>query len=160
MPQFDIARVALPQIVWLLISFGILFLLMRSMLPKVVGVAERRSGTIGGDLDAADKARLDAEARREAYETSIAKTRAEAQDVINDAKADAARENEAKMKAADAAASEKMTAAEAELRAAKDSALQKLEAIAADATQDIVERLTGNRPPETEAATAVAAARG
>ncbi|MGB3721956.1 MAG: ATPase [Pacificimonas sp.] len=159
MPQFDFARVALPQIVWLLFSFGILFLLMRAMLPKVAGVAERRSGTIGGDLNAAEQARLDAETRREAYEAGIARTRADAQAMVDAAKVDAGKANEVKMKAADAAIAEKIAAAEAELRDAKDAALVKLDGIAADATQDIVERLTGTRPVEAEAASAVAAAR-
>ncbi len=159
MPQFDFARVALPQIVWLLFSFGILFLLMRAMLPKVAGVAEKRAGTISGDLDAAEQARLDAETRREAYEAAIAKTRAEAQGLVDAAKTDAGKANEARMKAADEAIAAKTAAAEADLHKAKDAALTKLDGIAADATQDIVERLTGTRPAETEAASAVAAAR-
>ncbi|MBV7257088.1 ATPase [Pacificimonas sp. WHA3] len=158
MPQFDFARVALPQIIWLFFSFGLLFLLMRAMLPKVAGVAERRASTIGGDLDAADKARLDAETRREAYEAGIAKTRTDAQGLIESAKADAAKANEAKMKAADEAAAAKIAAAEAELSKQRDAALVKLDAIAVDATQDVVERLTGTRPAMAAAAAAVAQA--
>ncbi|MEM8826170.1 MAG: ATPase [Pseudomonadota bacterium] len=158
MPQFEFARVALPQIAWLLVTFGILFLMMRAMLPKVAGVAERRAGTIGGDLDAAEKARLDAEHRREAYEAKIAGSRDEAQSLIGAAKADAAKANEARMKAADEELAATIAAADADLATARSAALKSLDAIAVDATQDIVERLTGDRPLEPDAASAVASA--
>jgi F-type H+-transporting ATPase subunit b len=133
---------------------------MVMMLPKVAGVTEKRAGTISGDLDTADKARLEAEDRREAYEASLASTRAEAQDVIAGAKSDAAKANEARMAEADAAAQTRLAQAEAELDKARRDALVKLDAIAAEATQDIVEKLTGTRPADAKAAAAVAAAQG
>lgn len=159
MPQFAFAEVALPQIVWLFLTFGLLFLLMLGMLPRVEGVRERRASTIGGDLDAAEQARLDAEQKREAYEAGIARTRGEAQDLIGSAKAEAARATEARMAEADAAAQSRMKEAEAGLNASRDAALAKLDAIAAGATQDIVQKLTGERPGDGDAAAAVAAAR-
>ncbi|MBZ6378475.1 MULTISPECIES: F0F1 ATP synthase subunit B family protein [Pacificimonas] len=159
MPQFDFENVAASQVFWLMISFGLLYLLMRAMLPKVAGVAETRANTIGGDLDAADKARLDADTKQEAYEASLASSRARAQGLIADAKAEAAKANEARMAEADKAAQARLAAAEEELNAAREKALGKLDAIAADATKDIVEKLTGTRPADDKAAAAVASAR-
>ncbi|MGB7406336.1 MAG: ATPase [Pacificimonas sp.] len=155
MPQFDFARVAVPQVVWLLLTFALLFILMQLMLPKVAGVTEKRAGTIGGDLEAAETARLDADTRREAYEAKIAGSRGEAQDLIGAAKADAAKANEARMAEVDARVAERLAEADAELAAQKADAFTRLDVIAADATQDIVERLTGERPDETVATAAV-----
>ena len=159
MPQFDFERVAVSQIFWLFVTFAILYALMLTMLPKVGGVTERRASTIGGDLDAADKARIDAEDRRTAYEANMAKRRVEAQEVIAAAKADAAKSTEVRMAEADKATAATVDAAMADLDRQKGEALTRVEAIAANATQDIVEKLTGSRPDESRAATAVAAAK-
>ena len=159
LPQFDFANIAASQVFWLLLTFGLLYLLMRAMLPRISNVVERRAETIGGDLDAAEQARLDAEQKQEAYEAGIAHTRSEAQDLVGKAKAEAARANEARMAEADAAAQARMDEAEAELGGKREAALARLDAISADAAQDIVEKLTGERPAQTRVAAAVAAAR-
>lgn len=159
MPQFDFENVAASQVFWLVISFGVLYLLMLAMLPKVAGVTERRAGTISGDLSAAEQAKLAAEEKQEAYEASLASSRSRAQELIAEAKADAAKANEARMADADRAAQARLSEAEAELNVQREAALTKLDAIAATAAQDTVEKLTGSRPAEERAAAAVAAAR-
>jgi F-type H+-transporting ATPase subunit b len=159
LPQFDFERIAASQVFWLLLTFGLLYLLMLAMLPRISGVVEKRASTIGGDLDAADQARLEAEEKREAYENGIAKTRSEAQALIGAAKADAARANEARMAEAEKAAQARMDEANAELAVQREAALARLDEIAGNATQDIVEKLTGRRPSDAEASSAVAAAR-
>lgn len=157
MPQFDFENVAASQVFWLVVIFGILYLLMLAMLPKVAGVTERRAGTISGDLSAAETAKLQAEEKRDAYEASLVSSRSEAQDLIAEAKTDAAKANEARMAEADAAAQARLAEAEKELDAQRTAALTKLDAIATSAAQDTVEKLTGRRPAEDRAAAAVAA---
>ena len=45
MPQFDFTQ-ALPQILWLTLVFGILYLIVRGLLPRVQTVVENRRARI------------------------------------------------------------------------------------------------------------------
>jgi F-type H+-transporting ATPase subunit b len=52
-PPFDTSNFA-PQLVWLVLIFGVLYLLMsRLALPRVATILSTRETTIGADLDAA-----------------------------------------------------------------------------------------------------------
>ena len=53
MPQFDFTQ-ALPQIIWLAIVFGILYLAVRGLYPRVEKIVENRKARIGADLKEAD----------------------------------------------------------------------------------------------------------
>ena len=68
MPQLDPATFA-PQLIWLAISFIVLYLLMKTVgLPKIGRVIDQRRARIGGDLEQAATAKHDAEAVLAAYE--------------------------------------------------------------------------------------------
>lgn len=160
MPQFELAN-ALPQIVWLALIFAILYLtLATGALPKVEKVVEERSRAIGGDLLAADAAKGQAETTLAAYEASLAEARGKAAALTSDAKAASAKATSERVKASDAALAAKLDAATAEVAKAREAALANLDAVAADATADIVEKLIGRRPDPAAAAAAVAQARG
>src|SRR6185295_6755426 len=78
-----------PQLVWLVITFGILYLLMMHVaLPRIGGVIEKRAAHIANDLAEADKLRRqseEAEARINAAKTSAMKdVNAVAADVATD----------------------------------------------------------------------------
>lgn len=154
MPQFDFS-VALPQVAWLVLIFGVLFVVMRSMLPRVDGIVEARSKTIGDDLGAAEAAKAEAERVDAEYQAGLAKARGEALGVVGEAKAAAARETEARMKVVGADVDARIKAAEDRIAALRTEAMGKLDAVAAEATVDIVERLTGTRPDDSAAAKAV-----
>lgn len=157
MPQFELAN-ALPQIVWLAIIFAILYLtLAYGALPKVEKVAKQRATLIGDDLAAAERAKGEAETTIGAYEEKLAAARAQALKATAEAKAATARETEAKLKALDADLADKSTAANGRLETARSQALAGLDAVAAEATVDIVERLTGRRPSADQALAALRA---
>lgn len=156
MPQFDFA-VATPQIVWLVLTFGLLFLMMRSMLPRVEQVTEARARAIGDDLEAAEAAKLEAAGIDAAYQADLAAARSAAMHVVDEAKTAAARETEAQMKIVGVEVDTKITAAGARIAAARSEAMTRLDAVAAEAAADIVERLTGKRPSDTDASRAVTA---
>jgi F-type H+-transporting ATPase subunit b len=159
MPQFDFS-VALPQVAWLVLAFGVLFLVMRSMLPRVEKVVETRARTIGDDLGAAEAARAEAERVDAEYQAGLANARGDALGVIGEAKAAAARETEARMKIVGGEIDARIKAADERIAGLRAEAMGKLDAVAADATADIVERLTGTRPSDADAANAVAAVAG
>src|SRR5450755_59170 len=64
------------QLFWLAITFAFLFVVLwRVAGPRINGVITLRRGTINGDIQAAQKARGDAEAAGAAYETALAGAR-------------------------------------------------------------------------------------
>ena len=145
MPQIDqLSQIYASQIFWLLVVFGIIyFVIGRGMMPKIEATVDARDHKIAEDLAAADRARKTAEATEADYTARIAEARAIAQKATADAKSAAAAELEAKTKAADAATAEKLAAAEAQLEAARQAALGQIESVATEATQEIVQRLSG-----------------
>jgi F-type H+-transporting ATPase subunit b len=145
MPQISqLSEIYASQIFWLLVVFGIIyFFIGRGMVPKIAATVDERDHKIAEDLAAADRARKAAEATEADYTARIAEARAEAQRATVDAKTAASAELEAAMKAADAVAHNKLAAAEAQLDAARAQALSGIEDVAAEATQEIVRRLSG-----------------
>src|SRR5512143_2540561 len=90
MPQFDPA-VWTPQLVWLAISFIVLYLLMAKVaLPRVTEVLEEREERINESLRKAEMLRLRAEDAIAAYERTIADVRAKAAEEVRTAREQAA----------------------------------------------------------------------
>ena len=157
MPQFEVAN-ALPQIVWLALIFAILYLTLSfGALPKVEKVASQRAQVIGDDLAQAEAAKSRAEATSAAYEASLAEARNAAAKVTVEAKASTSRETAERLKAIDTDLRGRITEASTRIETARVEALAKLDNVAAEATADIVERLTGRRPTPGEAGAAIAA---
>jgi F-type H+-transporting ATPase subunit b len=157
MPQISqLSEIYASQIFWLLLVFGIIFFAIGlGMVPKIEATVDQRDHKIAEDLAAADRARKAAEATEADYTAKIAEARAVAQRATTDAKNAATAELEVKMKAADAVTAEKLATAEAQLDAARVQALGQIEGVAAQATQEIVQRLSGITIDGATAATAV-----
>lgn len=156
MPQFE-PSVAVPQIVWLIAVFAVLYLIVRLALPKVERVAMSRASVIGDDLNHAEMAKASASTVMADYEATLTAARANAATLAAQAKTATSAETAARLKAVEADLSASTAAATARIEAARASAVAGLRNVAEDATADIVERLTGRRPPATEVAAAVAA---
>lgn len=157
MPQIaQLAGTYSSQIFWMLVVFGLIyFAIAKAMVPKIEATMDGRDKRIAQDLAAAERARAEADADEEAYRTRIAEVRAAAQKAAAEAKAAASAEAEGKVKAADAASAARMAEAEAALARQRDAALSGIEAVAAEAAQDIVERLSGVAVPREKAEAAV-----
>jgi F-type H+-transporting ATPase subunit b len=91
MPQLNPHDFA-PQIVWLVITFVVLYLIMSKLaIPAIDDTLEKRQGKIQGDLDAAEKASEDTRALVAAYEKRLADAREQARKLHRDqAEADSA----------------------------------------------------------------------
>jgi F-type H+-transporting ATPase subunit b len=78
MPQLNPHDFA-PQIVWLVITFVVLYLIMSKLaIPAISDTLEKRQAKVQSDLDAAEKASEDTRALVAAYEKRLADAREEA----------------------------------------------------------------------------------
>lgn len=145
MPQISqLAATYASQIFWLAVTFGIVFFVVgRGMLPKVQATIDTRDKGIAGDLAAASRARDEADKAEEAWRERDQANRERAQGLVAEARARAARATEETLAAANAEQSAKVQAGEARIRDAATAAVAEIEAVAAEATQAIVARVSG-----------------
>ncbi|MBV8238380.1 MAG: ATPase [Sphingomonas sp.] len=160
MPQISqLAAVYASQIFWLLLTFGIVFFVVgRGMLPKVQKTIDSRDKSIADDLAAASRARDEADKAEEAWRQRDHANREKAQALVAEARSRAAKATEATLRAAHEEQAAKVAAGEAEVRATTDRALAEIEAVAAEAAQEIVSRVSGASVSLDEAKGAVKAA--
>ena len=127
------------------------------MLPKIQSTVEAREQKIAEDLERAKSARAEAEETEAAWRARMDAARAEAAKLAQDARQESSRDTEAQVRGAADKISLKVEAAAKQIREAVTSARKEIETVAADATQDMVARLTGITVNEKEAAAAVKA---
>ena len=145
------------QLVWLTISFVLLYVLMsRIALPRIGGIFAERSRLIGDDLAAAERLKEQSDTARAAYEKALADARARAQGIASSTREQQAREAEAANKRLEAQLNERLTAAEQSIAASRTTAMGHVHAIASDTASAIVERLIGKTPDAQELAAALA----
>ena len=157
MPQISqLAATYASQIFWLLLTFGLVFLVVgRGMLPRVQRTIADRDSTIQGDLTAAAAARDAADQAEDAWKLRDAGNRERAQGLIAEARAKAAKASEATLAAANQQQADKVAGAEAAIRDATTRAVAEIEGVAAEAAQAIVARVSGAQVSAEEARAAV-----
>ena len=155
MPQLDFHTFA-PQLVWLAISFVVLYALMsRLALPKVKAAIEGRRHRLDSDLGRAAALREEAEASLAAYRKTLADARAAAQDTLRQTGEKLAAEAAERQRQLAATLAEQIVAAEARIAADKDQALGEIRGIAAEVGGAVVEKLTGAAPNAAAMSSAV-----
>ncbi len=159
-PPFDATHFP-GQIAWLLLTFGLLYLLMwKVALPRIGGIVESRAQRIDGDLKAASVMQEKARAAGAAYDKLLADAKASAQTLGQKAKDEASAASTARRNVVEAEMSAKVAAAEAGIGAVRDKALGNVASIAADAAADIVTRISKIAPSADVVKQAVASVRG
>lgn len=145
MPQIvQLADNYMSQIFWLLITFGIIYFgIARMMLPKVEAAVDARNRKIAGDLAAAEAARDEAEMLETSGDNELHAAQAQAQAKSNSAKLQAARDSEKRLADANAEIAATLLAAQGALSEASASAMASIENVAAQATADIVTKVSG-----------------
>ncbi len=147
MPQFDPANFA-PQIAWLAIIFAVLYFgIVRLTLPKVGRVVEQREAQVGGDILAAEAAKLQADEIAAINARELKAAREAAQASLAAAKTETSKSIEVRLKAIDAELRTKLEAAEVQVAAARDAAKGEIETLAHTLSNDIVARLLGRAAP-------------
>jgi F-type H+-transporting ATPase subunit b len=159
MPQItQLPIIIFSQLFWLAIVFGIIFFgIGRGMLPKIQSTVDAREKKIADDLERAQAARAQADETEAAWRARMDAARAEAARLGQDAKQESAKATEAKVKKAADKIGIKVESAEARIRDAVAAARAEIEAVAADASQEMVRRLTGISVDTKDAAQAVKA---
>ena len=159
MPQLSqLSEVYLSQFFWLAVALGfIFFVIARGMLPKIQATVDAREGKIAGDLERAQAARAEAEKTEADWRERMDAARAEAARIAQEAKQASAKDTEAKVRKAADKLNLKVEAAEQKIRDAVKSARAEIEAVAAEATQEMVGRLTGIKVDKKQASDAVKA---
>lgn len=142
-PPFD-ASTFPSQILWLAITFGLLyFLLSKLALPRVGGILHERQHRIQTDLGEANRLKSESEAAAAAYEQELAQARNNAAGIGQKARAAAKANAEAKRAEAEASVAEKIAAAEASIATAKGKAMKDVGTIATETAEAIVRSLVG-----------------
>ena len=157
MPQlYQLSDVIFSQLFWLAVALGfIFFVIARGMVPKIHATVDQREGKIAGDLSQAQAARQAADETEAAWRARMDAARAEAARIAQEAKQTSASETEAKVKAAADKLAEKIEKAEARILKARESSRAEIETVAAEATREMVARLTGIEVGVNDAADAV-----
>lgn len=160
MPQLaQLSDVYQSQWFWLLLVLGAIYLFVgRGILPKVEATIDGRDAKIAADLAEAERLREDADRTEESWRTRINEAHGQGHLAMVQAKAEADREAEQRLRKADAEIAVTAGAAAAELATAREGALREIEAVAADAARQIVAKLTGASVDPDDARRAVAGA--
>jgi F-type H+-transporting ATPase subunit b len=149
MPQLVVTDY-MPQLVWLAVTFVLLYVLMsRLLLPKVGGVLAERDRYIEDELGRAERLKAETDEALQNYDMALRKARAEAQSRHREAAAAISAVSAQREQAFAAELAERTRSAEQSIEAAKQAALKTLPQIATEVASSAVQRLT-NKPPATD----------
>ncbi len=142
-PPFD-ANTFGPQLFWLAITFGILYLLMSKIaLPRIGEILEVRRDRIEGDLAEAERLRQKTEQAIKSYEDELASARAKAHEIAEETRAKIKKEIELEREKVEAELNEKIASAEARILQTKQEALANVDQIASETVVAIISKLSG-----------------
>src|SRR5262245_23362583 len=159
LPQLDKSHYP-SQLLWLAISFGLLYLLLsRLLLPKVEAALARRRHQIHADLAEARALQKHSEQQAAAYEAALAEARGQASGIAADMRNKLGSEIEAERNRIDAEVAARISTAEAEIESTRRKALGEVETITTGVVGDIVNRLIGRTPAPDEVRAAILAER-
>ena len=144
MPQLAF-ETFVPQLFWLVITFGFLYLMMaRVALPRIATVLEERRDRIADDLDQAEQFKLQTDDAIAAYEKALADARANAHEIAQATRDRLHEETERQRQSIEARLAEKIATAEKQIAATKEKALGNVRAVAIEVADAVVTELLGN----------------
>ena len=158
LPQLDPSTYS-SQVIWLVITFVILYVLMAKVaLPKIGEVLEERQNKIDENLAKAEELKSQADAAAEAYEKSLSDARTKAHDAIREVKEQAHAEASARQTELNDNLQAKIAESEQAISKARDEALSGIKDVATDVAASAVEKLIGEAPKEASVGSAIDAA--
>ena len=156
MPQLEQIDTYLSQVVWLVISFVVLYVVMwKTALPRVADILQERQERISDDLERAEKLKSEAEVVLEVYEAATAKAQADAQAILR-AGADAFAADAAdRHDELSARLARETDAAESRIEEARKEALANVRSVASEVAQAAAAKLIDAEISEPDADAAV-----
>jgi F-type H+-transporting ATPase subunit b len=140
-----------PQLVWLALSFGLLYVLLkRLVLPRVGEAIEERKERIERDIAKAEALKAETEEALTGYERALAEARAQAGAIAKDVHAKLAAEVDAERAKLDAQVAQQVAAAEARIAEGKARAMAGVGEIAGETAGAIVAKLIGSEVSRDE----------
>jgi F-type H+-transporting ATPase subunit b len=159
MPQLDVATYA-PQLVWLAISFVLLYVLMsRLALPRIASILEERKTRREDNLAKAEALGQEAETVSQAYEAALSDARTVAHGNIATAVEAAKSRADAEIARLDQAHHARLREAETAIATARTAAMSEATSIAAEIARIATDKLAGLSVDEGAAQAAADAAR-
>jgi F-type H+-transporting ATPase subunit b len=144
MPQFEQADTFVSQLFWLVVTFGVLYLVLRyALLPRIADVLESRQDRIANDLEEAEKLKRESEDALQAYEAALATARAHAQEMAAVAKAEATKDADRRSAELEAKLAEDIKTAEVRIQEVRSEALTGIRTVAQETAQAITAKLIG-----------------
>lgn len=133
---------ALPELVWGGLAFLIvLFALVKFAFPALKKGMKAREDTIRGDLEAAERAKQEAEAERDKYLAQLGDARGEANRIVEEARQAAERVRQDVVAKAEADAAEVRARADEDIRLARDRAVSDLQRQVGDLSIELAEKI-------------------
>jgi len=133
-----------PQLIWLALTFGALYLLMsRIALPRIGEIIEEREDRIRRDLEIAGRLKTETEKALGAYEQALKDARGNASEIARETREKLAHEVDIERKRVDAETNAKVSEAEARIKETQEKALASVNEIAGDVAGSLVSKLTG-----------------
>jgi F-type H+-transporting ATPase subunit b len=152
------ATTFVPQLVWLALSFGLLYVLLkRFALPRVGEVITERRDRIERDLERAETLKAETQQALENYEKALADARSRAHGIANEVRGKLMQEVEGERARIDAQISRQIGDAEQRISASKAKALAGVNDIAAETAGAIVAKLIGKEISRDEVQRALTA---
>jgi F-type H+-transporting ATPase subunit b len=149
-PPLDPTNFA-PQLIWLALSFGLLYLLVKRVaLPRIGEMVQQRSDRIRRDLEQAEKLKIDTEQALDNYERALSAARTRAGALAKDVREKLNADIQKQRGAIDAEIARQLVAAERSIGETKAKALASVGDIAGDVAAAIVARLTGKQVSRDE----------
>lgn len=137
--------------IWAVLSFAVvLFVLWKKLLPPILDALDRRSREIREGLEAAERARRDAEEMIRRHEDEMEKARQEARGIVEESKAEAEKLRESIVAEARSEAEEVVERARREIDLAKQSAVDELHRRSVSLSLDLAGRLIRKSLSEEE----------
>ncbi|MCF8474828.1 MAG: hypothetical protein K9G26_09035 [Emcibacter sp.] len=143
MPQLDPA-VFLPQIFWLVVIFGLIYLFITyNAAPRITEVLERRQSKIASDLEEASDLQVKADEARILYEKSLEQARAKAASTITTKREAIKVDVETQYNKLSEKITAEIAVADEKIKVAKEAALDDVQAMAADICKDVILSVSG-----------------
>ena len=158
MPQLDVSAFS-PQIIWLIITFVILYALMAKIaLPRIGNILEQRQARIDDNLDVAQSLKRESIKDAESYDQAIAGAREKARIAIQETTKEISLEIANRQDELGVKLSGELKSAEDRIADAKAIATKSIHESAASITSDAIKILIGEKPTENAIKSAISSA--